>query len=129
MNSRGWILLFATSWVLIAAEGPGQNPERLQIAVEALQKLKSVDLEANPALKTAVLKVLKQTEGTPAFVELVRDLHLTGQNPALLAFAGAHPDDPAADEALRLVLRDGGAGLLQEALRGPDGSMLVAVLG
>src|SRR5579862_3151714 len=83
------------SWLTGAPLVFGQSPDRTKIAVEALQRLKGIDLEANPTLKAAVLKVLESTRGTPQFVEIVREFNLKGQSPALLDFAMGHPADGA----------------------------------
>src|SRR5689334_5130490 len=55
------------------AQDTGSRSDRTAVAVEALKRLKGIDLESNPALKSAVLKVLESTKGTPQFVELVRE--------------------------------------------------------
>src|SRR4051794_16036494 len=73
------------------AQTPPPEPERNSIAIEALSRLKGMDLEANPALKTAVLKVLQSTRGTPDFVRIVQDFQLTGQNTGLLEVALKNP--------------------------------------
>jgi putative heme-binding domain-containing protein len=78
-------------------------------AIEALKRLKGVDLESNPALKAAVLKTLEGVKGTPQFVELVRDFKLKGKADELLAFAIAHPADSLGVEAFRLAVADKGA--------------------
>src|SRR5580765_5228909 len=61
---------------IISPLAPGadstEQTERTAVAIEALSRLKGIDLEANPAVKTAVLKVLDQIHGKPQFVELVR---------------------------------------------------------
>lgn len=77
-------------------------------AVEALRRLKGMDFEANPSLKAALMRVVDSTRGTPAFVELVRDFELKGQEEGLLEVAARHPADPAAAEAIRLILDGGG---------------------
>jgi putative heme-binding domain-containing protein len=89
------------------------------VAIEALSRLKGMDLEANPALKGAVLKVLETTKGTPQFVELVRDFKLKGQADELLAFATAHPSDSTGVEAFRLAVAEKGPnnfGIISPAL-------------
>src|SRR2546428_12690098 len=95
LSIHGWAaVLVATSWCAassaIAAEQSGQQADsgRAAIALEALSRLKGVDLETNPALKTGVFKVLEQVRGTPQFVEIVHDFKITGQEEALLQFAG-----------------------------------------
>ena len=47
---------------------PAKLDERTAIQIEALNRLKNVDLESSPALKGAVVKVLEKTRGTPQFV-------------------------------------------------------------
>jgi len=80
------------------------NSDRTTIALEALQRLKGIDLENNPAIKAAVFKLLNQTRDQPEFVQLVRDFQIKDQEAALLQFAGRHPRDPAAVDAVRMVL-------------------------
>jgi len=81
-------------------------------AIEALSRLKGMDLESSPALKNAVLKVLDSTKGTSQFVEIVRDFKLKGQTKELLNFAASHPNDSTGVEALRLAVAETGlAGL------------------
>jgi hypothetical protein len=101
------ILLLANLWTT-AAEIP-QQPEDAsrQINIEALSRLKGIDLESNPALKTVVFKILDQVRGTAQFVEIVNDFNIKGQASALLEIAAKDPSGPTAAEAMRLVLRDG----------------------
>lgn len=88
--------------------GRGQTPpvavNRNALAIEALGRLKGMDLEANPALKAKVLKVLESTRGTPDFVRIVQDFNLAGQNAGLLELALDHPREETGIEALRLIL-------------------------
>src|ERR1043165_2015654 len=81
--------------------------------IEALSRLKDVDLEANPALKAAVIKVLDKTKGTPQFVEIVRDFKIQGQTKELVDFAAKHPSDSTGVEALRIAFAESGAAALQ----------------
>ena len=99
------------SWAADAGVGP--NPT----AVEALRRLKGMDLDANPSLKGALMKVVESSRGTPLFVEWVRDFKLTGQEPGLLEVAARHPEAPEAAEAMRLVLRGGGLSALKSAMQ------------
>jgi putative heme-binding domain-containing protein len=100
-------LLLANLWTT-AAEIP-QQPEDAsrQINIEALSRLKGIDLESNPAVKTVVFKILDQVRGTPQFVEIVNDFNIKGQASALLEIAAKDPSGPTGAEAMRLVLRDG----------------------
>jgi putative heme-binding domain-containing protein len=86
--------------------------------VEALSRLKGMDLEANPKLKGAVLKVLEKTKGTPQFVEIVRDFDLKGQSKELVDFAAKHPNDSAGVDALRIAFVESGAAGLQPVSAG-----------
>lgn len=111
----GSALLISCALPLQAAEG--QAPDRTAIAIEALNRLKGMDLEANPSLKAAVLKVVEQVRGTPQYVELVRDFKLLGQQPGLLEVAQKFPDTAAGADAIRLLLEDNGLVNIQTALK------------
>lgn len=99
------------------APTPPASPAAISTtALEALQRLRGVDLEANPALQSAVLRILESTRGTAAFVEIVRDFRLTGQEEGLVEVASVSRDAAAAAEALRLVLAAGQAEKIRAAL-------------
>ena len=102
--------------------------EQTRIQIEALSRLKGMDLEANPGLKTAVLKVVEKTRGTPQFVELVRDFKLTGQEEALLEYALAHPSESHGVEAFRMAVANG-APDLDALLESTNALAVVKLLG
>jgi putative heme-binding domain-containing protein len=77
------------------------------VQLEALKRLRGVNLESNPTLKAAVMKIVDATRGTPQFVELVEQFAIAGENEGLLDVAVAHPDDEAGVTAMRLVLDSG----------------------
>jgi putative heme-binding domain-containing protein len=121
-------LLLLLSIRLPAAEvGPGVS----SVQLEALKRLQGVDLETNPTLKAAVLRILEATRGTPQFVELVEQFKLTGQSEGLLEVALKHPAEEAGVTAMRLILEDGDRALVQSALEGsePRSVACVQVLG
>jgi putative heme-binding domain-containing protein len=93
----------AASLVNMAAEPNAPN----QTAIEALKRLKDIDLESNPALKAAVLRVLDGTRGTAQFVEIVRDFGLGGQANGLLEVLRTSSHEETAAEAMRLLLHEG----------------------
>lgn len=99
------------------------------VAIEALSRLKGMDLEANPALKTAVLRVVDSTRGTAQFVDLVRDFKLKDQEAPLLDYALAHPQESAAAEATRLVLDQPDLAILRKTLAGAKAAVLAGLLG
>ncbi len=121
-------LLLLLSTGLPAAEvGPGVS----SVQLEALKRLQGVDLEANPTLKSAVLRILETTRGTPQFVELVEQFKLTGHSEGLLEVALRHPAGEAGVQAIRLILEAGDHALVQSALEGaePRSTACVQVLG
>src|SRR3954454_12829151 len=105
-------ILFGSHLNVAAAETTAPN----STALEALERLKGIDLEANPAVKNAVLKILDQVKGTPQFVEIVRDFQITGQEPALLDFAAKQPSSSAAADATRMVLHGKNPNSIKDAL-------------
>jgi putative heme-binding domain-containing protein len=99
------------------------------VAFEALSRLKGIDLESNPAVKNAVLKVLEQVKGTPQFIEIVRDFRIKGQESALLDFACKDPASSAAAEAVRIILQNDGTNLIGQVLDGTNSVAIVEALG
>lgn len=104
--------------------------DRTTVMLEALQRLKDQDIEANPALKKAVLGVLEKVRGTSPFVDIVRDFKLTNECPALLEFALKNPRDPNVGEALKTLMAQRGTDLLRAPLADDaQAALLVAPLG
>jgi putative heme-binding domain-containing protein len=101
--------LFVLIAALACAASHSVFAQATSAQIEALTRLKGMDLEASPALKNAVLKILDATRGTPQFVEIVRDFNLKGESAELLKFAGEHPAESAGVEALRLAIAEKGA--------------------
>jgi putative heme-binding domain-containing protein len=110
-------------------ETDSTDSTRKAINLEALSRLKGIDLDANPAVKTVLLKVLDQVRGTPQFVEIVRDFNLKGQEAALLDIASRNPSDPSGVEAMQLVLRSQNLTDLKSALDGTHAAELALALG
>ena len=90
---------------------PSAVDEQTAVQIEALNRLKGADLEANAALKSAVLRILEKTRGTPQFVQIIGDFKLKGHAPALLEYAIKYPSDTSAIEAFRLALAENGASI------------------
>jgi putative heme-binding domain-containing protein len=114
-----------------ANDTPGDSGEitRRSINLEALSRLKGIDLEANPAVKEVIMKILEQVRGTPQFVEIVRDFNIKGQAQPLLGLAAKVPEDPAGVEAMRLVLRNDELSALKTWLGGTNSLKLIQALG
>jgi putative heme-binding domain-containing protein len=111
----GWPVCLLLSALLAVADPPTDN-DRKMIALEALTRLKGTDINANPSLKASLLKVLDWTRGTPDFVTIVQDFHITGQNAGLLEVAEKNPADESGVKALRMIFASGDAGAIQDAL-------------
>lgn len=122
-------LLAAVGLLAFVPARADDDPDRAAIALEALSRLKGIDLEANPGVKAAVLKMLEKARGTPQFVAMVRDFRIKDQEPALLEFAGTNTQAAVGGEALKLVLQGSKPELLQAALGSSNAMRLVAALG
>lgn len=114
---RSWILLAALCGAMLPGLGQEAAPNRNAIAIEALNRLEGVDLGQNPGLKTAVLKVLETTRGTPDFVKLVKKFSLTNQEPGLLEVAVKMPSEEPGVEAMQILLAGGNLDALQTLLK------------
>jgi putative heme-binding domain-containing protein len=105
------------------------DSSRKAINLEALSRLKGIDLEANPRVKAVVIKLLEQVRGTPQFVEIVRDFNIQGRETSLLEIAAQDPSGPAGVEAMRLVLHKDDLGPLKLALEGTNDVRITEALG
>lgn len=110
------------------AEAPPLD-EQTRIQIEALDRLKGMDLEANPALKNAVLKVVAKVRDRAEFVELVRDFELKGQSDALLEYALKHPAESAGVEAFRLAYAEAGPSKIPTLLQSTNAVAAVQLMG
>jgi len=102
------------------ADGVSAEADRTAMAVEALSRLQGVDLDQNPRIKEAVLKVLDRTRGTPNFLKLVQQFKLAGQEPGVLEIAALNSTNETGVEAVRLLLAKKAYPLLQAALEGTN---------
>ncbi len=127
MRSRFSILFAALSLAIPGGSLAADNNNA--VAIEALSRLKDVDLDANPPVKNAVLRIVESTKGTAQFVELVRDFKLKGQDAALLEYAMAHPSESAAADAVRLLMENKSDALIEKTLKGSDANKLIEPLG
>jgi putative membrane-bound dehydrogenase-like protein len=100
------------------------------IATEALQRLKSVNLNTSPDVKSAIDNMLVATKGTPQFIELVRDFKVKGHGAALLEIAAKNPKAATSNEAVKLLLaEDNAAQLVQTALGSAQAGGTIDALG
>ncbi len=115
---------FAALLILLAVTSPacGDDAQAAKDAtiVETLLRLKTVDVNANPKLKEAVLRHLELHRGTPKYVDLIDGLNVRGVEEDLLQLALA---DPASTEGVRagtLLLKRGQAELIVAKIDGED---------
>lgn len=113
--------------LVLSLRGNGAIDDRVRLSLEALQRLKGADLQANPALGQAVKKVLEQVRGEPEFVQVVKDFGLRGQEEGLRAVVLAHPRSEAAIEALRLLLATKNGSPVTPLLNGPISQVLEVI--
>ena len=104
-----------------------EHPERVFIASEALVRLKGSSKLAG--LKPQVAAVLDASRGKPELVALVEQLDIKDRNEDVLAVALAHPSDPAAANAVRILVGNGATGLIEKAMAGPEAEKLAKALG
>jgi len=101
-----------------------------EIAREALSRLKGTDLSTQPAVAAALKKALDQARGTAQFVELLRDFGAAGQSQALLDTALAITGDPAANDAIRMLMDQPDAEMVVgNALSGAKADQVITLLG
>lgn len=79
------------------------------------------------AIAKAILnKVLKNSYGTPQYLELIRQYKLKSENPRLLNLAYSHFNNPEGTEAIRLLIESGSGDLLKKMVTGkPNDSVKI----
>jgi putative heme-binding domain-containing protein len=126
---RASVIWLVFSFVLAGLAAEPLEPDRVNTVIEALTRLGPEKVEANPKFKEALGKVLEATKGTPQFVELVRDFHITDQDPALLEIAAANPNNSTGVEAVRLILAGRNSQLLKASLTSTNAVKIAEALG
>jgi putative heme-binding domain-containing protein len=121
------LLIGAAPFAAVPGKADTGEAERTNLAIEALSRLQSVNLDQNPKLKETVLTVLEKTRGTADFVRLVRQFSLTGQEYGLLDAAIQNSANDAGAEAARLLLAAKNRACLANVLQGTNSSAAVKV--
>jgi putative heme-binding domain-containing protein len=111
------------------ADAPANDSASAAISMEALSRLKGLDLDTNPSLKAVVLRLLDQMRGKPEFVEIVRDFKIPGQTTGLLEIAAKNPNNQTGVDAMRLVLKEENLDALKGGLAGTNALPLTQALG
>src|SRR5687767_13284978 len=136
MQRNGWISsLVLCAWIVARGAEPAPpsaETDRTALAVDAITRLKNVDLDQNARLKEAVFKLLEKTRGTPNYLRLIQHFNLPGNHPGLLEVALGNPGTDAGTEAVRLLLRENATNQLQKVLtntNAPESAAIVQALG
>ena len=120
-------------WAVFSAPVYSADTEQVTsenaVAIEALSRLKGMDIESNPALKKAVLRVLESTRRTPAFVQIVQDFKLTGQESGLLDVIEKQPAHSLSTEAARMLLAEMNLETLKKGFAGSQAAAIAQALG
>lgn len=101
----------------LAADG---DQEKVNLAVEALTRLQTTNLDEKPTVKAAVDRLLEKARGTPNYVKLVRYFGLQDKNVGLIEVAINNPDNDSGVEAIRLVLASKDPAPLKSAVEGTN---------
>lgn len=120
------VIFLGSTYVSLAQQ---EVSDQTATALAALERLKGIDLDTNPAVKAAVLKILEQVRGTPAFVEIVRDFNIKGLEPELLEVALKNSTNATGAQAMRLILDHQNLDLLTESLANTNAAIVIAALG
>jgi putative heme-binding domain-containing protein len=97
------------------------------VVSETVSRLGRAEFNSNPSVKAAVLAAVKAARGTAAFVQLVREFALPGENAALLDTAVRHPSEGFGVDAMRLVLSSGDLAGLHALLESTNAESLRAI--
>ena len=137
-----WVLRFLTTTLLLSlppsfveAEDAAQINKDAVVA-QALIRLDSIDLDARPAAKSAVLRHLRRNPDGDELIPLARKYRLSELKDLLLARASTKSTETAGVEAARVLMDLLSVAELQQAIESPDsngasvdGPALLAALG
>ena len=125
------VFLFVGVLALVVAWGEDWPPldAKVNQSIEALKRLKHMDIRSNAALNSALLKTLDKVKGRPEFVQLAIAFGLTDQDETLLAFVKAHPGTSEGLMALDFLVKSRHPEMLAKALQGEELVSLLSILG
>ena len=99
------------------------------IMVEALKRLRGLDLGKHPEQRAVVERVLDRVRGTQAFIDLVAQLGLTDHYADLLALAQNNPERQIGVTALRTLLERNQVKVIASGMESPDSKAALATIG
>ena len=94
--------------------------DRLEVVPELLQRVSQKSLHESGFATTALESTLRESEGTPTFVRLVRQFTQEAQYPKLLTLAQSNPTEQLGVEGITALLELKQWELIGDALRGDD---------
>lgn len=118
MNKRQSIATILAIGYLWVSSSPGVA--QANVKLEALRRLEGLNLDANPSLKQTVTEILKESKGSPAFVELAIKFKLETFRNDLLPSALAIEDRTGSVNALRHILDSEAKASIEAALDDPE---------
>jgi putative membrane-bound dehydrogenase-like protein len=98
------------------------------IMVEALKRLRGLDLGKHPEQRAVVERVLDRVRGTATFIDLVAQLGLTDHYSDLLTLAQNHPEGQIGVTALRTLLERNQVKVIALGMEGPDSKAALATI-
>lgn len=94
--------------------------KRTFVATQALLRLEDFDIRETPDILAKVSRLIRDAQGTPEFVRLVRRYRLEAFYPSLMAVALENKDTPTGITAIRMLLDAGNDEIVSETLRGDE---------
>jgi putative heme-binding domain-containing protein len=109
----------------------GNHPQQKMITVFALIQLDTANLAITPSLRSTISNSLQTVKGTQEFLDLVSKYKITDQNNELLNIALNSNKADAKSTAVRLLMNNNGASLVESAIKGDNNTAmnLVTALG
>ena len=103
------------------AFGDYSDPARAKlITTEAINRLKTFDVNKNAKHAAALDKILAGANGSPAFVEMVGKFNVVNRFPELLTIAQQQPTEQIGVDAIRVLLDRDQVKLIQTGLESKD---------
>lgn len=109
----------AKSGFLLAMIGNTENYDTA-LSKLVLHHLDNKDIKRSPPAQRALMQVLQSLQGGDEYIELVSRYEVRSENNNLLQLAMAKPNTSAGRNAAGLILRFGGASLIQKIMTGSD---------
>lgn len=106
--------------MLNSPAGPESREEQMKIKKLVLTHLDPVTIRQSSVAMKSLQEVLKNTEGTMEYVEMVQRLQLKEENPKLLQLAISHSDQQVGRAAAATLLSQGGDNAVRQTLLGAD---------